>query len=560
MGYEIANFYFWNEENGKLNFFEDELLNSGLVLPFFTINGLAKDGSFDSARIGEEDFKNRRNIQKIKIRKNELTSNLCFQNLQLSNPRRSQTEAKRDWLLIPQGEIVLFIYEFILRQELTNSGINNISDAESELSNTNLAIICWDKIHSEKYKNMVNRNNQDLEQMTKWIERVLNNNEEYKYLFLDDKSTTNWFIHNPNRIRTIINKHKQNTNEYLRQLSMAIITDTYSTNNCIDLKSVKYFSRSRIMPEMELLHGSHNTMCFILRFFYPQDMAEGAKPIQAFLLGTFYDETFCNDFYIEIKNLFNILALRDVQNLSLRKLPVLLGKLRETERVMSTLSNSVFLHGIKKPLALIGSNVRFIKRNINNSNDANKIQEALDIIDNQQKKGLWVIDVSRQIAELAGPGEEEEFELCEYVAVSIKEIKDEMKYPESLVINVRKGTNAINVLMKNKNTLKIVLENLLSNACDAMDEKGSINVDVTETKNAGIIKVTDSGPGIDKKILPHIFSPFITTKTEQGMNRGLGLYLSEHLLQLQKGSLNAINIENNGAQFIVTLIKTKGEN
>ncbi len=73
-----------------------------------------------------------------------------------------------------------------------------------------------------------------------------------------------------------------------------------------------------------------------------------------------------------------------------------------------------------------------------------------------------------------------------------------------------------------------VIENLVKNAVDAMQNQGAINVYVTDKENSVIISVTDTGPGILKKLHKRIFEPGFTTK-QRGW--GLGLSLAKRIIE-----------------------------
>jgi signal transduction histidine kinase len=80
-----------------------------------------------------------------------------------------------------------------------------------------------------------------------------------------------------------------------------------------------------------------------------------------------------------------------------------------------------------------------------------------------------------------------------------------------------------------------VIENLLKNALDAMEGKGSIRVDIKKEKNSVIIDVTDTGKGIAKQNILNIFKPGFTTK-KRGW--GLGLSLSKRIIaKYHKGEI-----------------------
>lgn len=76
--------------------------------------------------------------------------------------------------------------------------------------------------------------------------------------------------------------------------------------------------------------------------------------------------------------------------------------------------------------------------------------------------------------------------------------------------------------------LEWVIENLLKNAIDAMNGKGSICISAHIQKDKAIIDVTDTGKGIDKKNYKNVFRPGFTSKSR---GWGLGLSLAKRIIQ-----------------------------
>ena len=103
--------------------------------------------------------------------------------------------------------------------------------------------------------------------------------------------------------------------------------------------------------------------------------------------------------------------------------------------------------------------------------------------------------------------------------------------------------------------LKEVLVNLVINACEAMEKKGSIVIEEKifyekSLEKVAVLRLSDTGPGIPKPILDKIFQPFFTTKEE---GTGLGLSIASRIIEEHKGRLEVISTENEGATFIITL-------
>ena len=99
-----------------------------------------------------------------------------------------------------------------------------------------------------------------------------------------------------------------------------------------------------------------------------------------------------------------------------------------------------------------------------------------------------------------------------------------------------------------------VIENLLKNALDAMDGKGSITVAIAEQEKEFLIDITDTGKGIAAKNVAKVFKPGFTTK-KRGW--GLGLSLSKRIIeQYHKGLLFVRHSEpGKGTTFRIVLKK-----
>jgi signal transduction histidine kinase len=99
-----------------------------------------------------------------------------------------------------------------------------------------------------------------------------------------------------------------------------------------------------------------------------------------------------------------------------------------------------------------------------------------------------------------------------------------------------------------------VIENLLKNALDAMEGKGSITIAITDLEKDILIDVTDTGKGITSRNLQKVFKPGFTTK-KRGW--GLGLSLSKRIIeQYHKGQLFVRHSElGKGTTFRIVLKK-----
>ncbi|MBC7180116.1 MAG: ATP-binding protein, partial [Roseovarius sp.] len=94
-----------------------------------------------------------------------------------------------------------------------------------------------------------------------------------------------------------------------------------------------------------------------------------------------------------------------------------------------------------------------------------------------------------------------------------------------------------------------------TNAAQAMKTHGRLTLTTCPALRDGrpgaALIVADNGPGIPEDKLALVFDPFFTTK--QGEGTGLGLSVSQTLIQQAGGRITARNREDGGAEFTVWL-------
>ncbi len=120
-------------------------------------------------------------------------------------------------------------------------------------------------------------------------------------------------------------------------------------------------------------------------------------------------------------------------------------------------------------------------------------------------------------------------------------------------IQIRKELSEDIILIQgDRDQLGQVIVNLVMNAVDAMDQKGTLTLRTYRHKPAqkAYIEVADTGRGIPKKNLPLIFDPFFTTKAP-GKGTGLGLSTAYGIIKENKGHIWVKETSGKGTTFAV---------
>jgi signal transduction histidine kinase len=206
-------------------------------------------------------------------------------------------------------------------------------------------------------------------------------------------------------------------------------------------------------------------------------------------------------------------------------------------------------HSIRNPLTSVKMRLFSLNRSLNlDSNqkeDFDVISEEIDHIDNILQNFLEFSRPPRLKLQHVSPSDiaDQAIQLLQHRLESYEVfIKIQRKEPLPFV-------------QLDPEQLKEVLINIIINACEAMEQGGSIviyeeMVIEQEKFRSAVIRISDNGPGIPGAIQSKLMEPFFTTKEE---GTGLGLSIANRIVQEHGGRLDIKSKEGNGATFIITL-------
>ncbi len=218
---------------------------------------------------------------------------------------------------------------------------------------------------------------------------------------------------------------------------------------------------------------------------------------------------------------------------------------QEKDHYLSSLgrASAAIVHDLKNPLISI---LGFTRR-IREGKGDNKT--ALDAISDSTEKMQMIV---RDVLDFAKPVKMDFYEkdvsaivrsaceLCRTEAEE-KEVDINIEIPDSPIVF---AVDEVKILR--------ALVNLIHNAIDASPISSVVSVSVGSVKGLIMVKISDSGSGMDKETLENIFIPFYTKKSS---GTGLGMAVAKKIIEGHQGAIRINSKLQIGTEVIVELPK-----
>lgn len=208
-------------------------------------------------------------------------------------------------------------------------------------------------------------------------------------------------------------------------------------------------------------------------------------------------------------------------------------------------------------LAIIGELASRMAHDLRNP--LSTIKNVVELMENKQKLRIEekivyygklhrAIDrISHQVDDVLEYGKASQLNIqSANVTNIIKQIVADSNVSKDIKVNIDNVDLRMNVDIRK---IEAVITNLIINAVQAIENKGTINIRILDNGSNAIFAVEDSGPGISPQNLPKIFEPLFTTKQT---GTGLGLSICKKIIEQHGGN---ISVKNNPTTFIVRLPK-----
>lgn len=188
--------------------------------------------------------------------------------------------------------------------------------------------------------------------------------------------------------------------------------------------------------------------------------------------------------------------------------------------------STAIVHDLKNPLIVISGFAKRIKEGKENVDEAAQI--IIESVNNMQKIVHDVLDFSKPIKlEL----KEDDLSIivrkaCDYC----KSIANE----RGVTLFVALPDDPVYIQIDGF-SMQRALINLINNSLEASKSKQTVKVSIETGKKYDIIRITDSGSGIDQKTLENIFTPFYTKKSG---GTGFGIPIAKKIIEGHKGRIH----------------------
>jgi signal transduction histidine kinase len=224
----------------------------------------------------------------------------------------------------------------------------------------------------------------------------------------------------------------------------------------------------------------------------------------------------------------------------------------ESKDRLSVLGQSIIssAHGLKNILNNIDGGVFIVEKGAQKKN-MEEVSKGWEIV---RRNSNRVRDLVLDILLFSRPKKPEyKYSSINDICKDIKELLEESAKKSNVEIINSLDSDIGEVIIDPKGIYRCIL-NLASNAIHACEEKGRGRVTIrTKLKSISQIEisVSDTGTGISKENLNHIFNTFFTTKGSKGT--GLGLSVTEKIVKEHGGTIEVKTMQNIGTTFTIKL-------
>lgn len=199
-------------------------------------------------------------------------------------------------------------------------------------------------------------------------------------------------------------------------------------------------------------------------------------------------------------------------------------------------------HELRNPLGVL-TNSLFLIRTATSAAADDRLRRQLDTADREIASATLIVS---DLLEFSRP------RASNPVAIDIADLLGEAisVAPPPTGIDVEHDREAVPTVVADRDQIRQVILNLLTNAYEAMPDGGRVHISARTVDDTVEIVVSDNGMGMDEQTQSQIFEPFFSKKIK---GTGLGLAVSKRIADVHGGGLNVSSQEGQGCTAILTL-------
>ena len=143
------------------------------------------------------------------------------------------------------------------------------------------------------------------------------------------------------------------------------------------------------------------------------------------------------------------------------------------------------------------------------------------------------------------------FNFIDFIDETVEEIRDTNNTKHNIICT---HEDLEIMLFQDKEMIRNVVINLISNAIKYSPEESTITIDTRKKDSKLILSIEDQGMGIPKEDQQHLFERFFRAQNVTNLQgTGLGLNIVRRYLDLMQGEIECVSVENQGTTFNVSL-------
>ena len=209
-------------------------------------------------------------------------------------------------------------------------------------------------------------------------------------------------------------------------------------------------------------------------------------------------------------------------------------------------------HEINNPLTGVYTYIRLMERKIAQGQyGSEEIAKFKGYLDTMRREVERTTAIVQNLLDFTRPKEpaRKPMSLVKVVEESLALISNKLSLGNIVVVKL---LNPLPEIQADPAHMKQVFLNLFVNACEAMEEGGTLTIrsDYHPDTNTVTISVRDTGAGIAEKDHARIFDPFFSTKAK---GTGLGLSVVNGIVTRHSGKVEIYSAPGKGTDFLVTL-------